>query len=316
MKITLRPTRLPEDLPVLAAMRNLVESEPITAEEMGRRMERTPADQITHRISAVDEEGRMVGMGVAWRTPADQEGRWFMVVRVLPEVRGSGVGSTLLEALETWCREQGGTVLGTEVREADDHSVAFAKHRGYQTDRHIFESTLDLATFDETRFAGTVEGLEAEGIRIVALADMDDQEAWARKVHALVSRTVFDIPGVNMAEAPDYTTWSQWAMDAEACPRDCFLLALDGDRVAGVTFLEHNRDTGAMYTGHTSVDREYRGRKLALALKLASVETARRYDAPYMRTNNDAQNAPMLAVNRKMGYRPEPGFFLVEKRLG
>jgi hypothetical protein len=27
-----------------------------------------------------------------------------------------------------------------------------------------------------------------------------------------------------------------------------------------------------------------------------------------MRTNNDSENAPMLAVNRKLGYRPEPGY--------
>jgi hypothetical protein len=28
--------------------------------------------------------------------------------------------------------------------------------------------------------------------------------------------------------------------------------------------------------------------------------------ARYPRTNNDSQNAPMLVVNRKLGYRPEP----------
>jgi hypothetical protein len=26
-----------------------------------------------------------------------------------------------------------------------------------------------------------------------------------------------------------------------------------------------------------------------------------------MRTDNDSLNAPMLAINREMGYRPEPG---------
>jgi len=34
-----------------------------------------------------------------------------------------------------------------------------------------------------------------------------------------------------------------------------------------------------------------------------------------MRTHNDSQNGPMLAVNRMLGYRPEPGFYAMEKRL-
>jgi hypothetical protein len=27
----------------------------------------------------------------------------------------------------------------------------------------------------------------------------------------------------------------------------------------------------------------------------------------YIRTNNDSQNAPILAINRKLGYTAEPG---------
>ena len=29
----------------------------------------------------------------------------------------------------------------------------------------------------------------------------------------------------------------------------------------------------------------------------------------YIRTNNDSNNAPMLAVNRKLGYKSEPGLY-------
>ncbi|HYF91472.1 MAG TPA: hypothetical protein VD969_04420 [Symbiobacteriaceae bacterium] len=42
---------------------------------------------------------------------------------------------------------------------------------------------------------------------------------------------------------------------------------------------------------------------------------ARRHGAPYMRTDNDSQNGPILAVNRKMGYMPLPGDYVVIKRL-
>jgi hypothetical protein len=34
-----------------------------------------------------------------------------------------------------------------------------------------------------------------------------------------------------------------------------------------------------------------------------------------IRTNNDSRNAPMLAINRKMGYQPEPGWHLLLKDI-
>lgn len=60
---------------------------------------------------------------------------------------------------------------------------------------------------------------------------------------------------------------------------------------------------------------EYRGRGIAQALKIVAWRTARRYGAKYLRTANDSMNAPMLAINRKMGYKPEPGRYLNLKTL-
>jgi hypothetical protein len=36
---------------------------------------------------------------------------------------------------------------------------------------------------------------------------------------------------------------------------------------------------------------------------------------PYLRTNNNSKNAPILAVNRAFGYKPEPGRFELNKQL-
>jgi hypothetical protein len=48
---------------------------------------------------------------------------------------------------------------------------------------------------------------------------------------------------------------------------------------------------------------------------IAVAHAARRYGVRYLRTNNDAENAPMLAVNRKLGYRPEPGCYRMRAHL-
>lgn len=70
-----------------------------------------------------------------------------------------------------------------------------------------------------------------------------------------------------------------------------------------------------MYNMITGVDRAHRGRGVALALKLLSIEYARRCGADYIRTHNDAENAPILAINRKLGYQPQPGLYLCALRL-
>jgi hypothetical protein len=59
----------------------------------------------------------------------------------------------------------------------------------------------------------------------------------------------------------------------------------------------------------TGVDRTYRGRKIAKALKLLTIRYAKAYGATAIRTNNDSENGTMLAINRKLGYRPQPGLY-------
>jgi hypothetical protein len=54
---------------------------------------------------------------------------------------------------------------------------------------------------------------------------------------------------------------------------------------------------------------------VALGLKLLAIRAARRHGARYLRTNNDSENAPMLAVNRKLGYQPAPGYYRMRARL-
>ncbi|GCE09357.1 hypothetical protein KDAU_66860 [Dictyobacter aurantiacus] len=69
--------------------------------------------------------------------------------------------------------------------------------------------------------------------------------------------------------------------------------------------------TNSMYNMMTGVEPEYRGRGIALALKLLVIRCARKYGVAYLRTNNDSENVPMLTVNRKLGYLPVPGKYLL-----
>ncbi len=57
------------------------------------------------------------------------------------------------------------------------------------------------------------------------------------------------------------------------------------------------------YNLHTGVDKRYRGRKLAQAVKVLALRFARDVlKVDEVRTNHNSQNDPMLAIDRKFGY--------------
>ena len=62
-----------------------------------------------------------------------------------------------------------------------------------------------------------------------------------------------------------------------------------------------------MHNMLTGVDRAYRGRKIAQALKLQTILYAKACGADSIATQNDSVNAPMLAINRKLGYVRQEG---------
>jgi GNAT superfamily N-acetyltransferase len=75
-------------------------------------------------------------------------------------------------------------------------------------------------------------------------------------------------------------------------------------------------ETQRAYNATTGVIRAYRGRKIAQALKALAACYARQHGAREIGTDNDSLNAPMLAVNRKLGYQPQSGKYLLVSWLG
>jgi len=86
-------------------------------------------------------------------------------------------------------------------------------------------------------------------------------------------------------------------------------LAADGDQFVGLSAIRYEPDNNSFYNMMTGVMPAYRGRKIALALKLMTIAYAKQQNGSSIHTDNDSQNAPMLAINRKLGYVPEPSVY-------
>lgn len=312
MHFSLRSPNLPADYARMAEMINAVAHQPVTPASLAENDHLLPDGSVLHYVVAESDTGRVIGFARTHRYPNTRPGKYYVSVVTDKAVRRNGVGSALADAIERFALEHGATRLAGEVEDDDPASLAFVKRRGYEVVRLSYIATLDLTTFDDSRFAGVVEAVQSGGIRFFTLAD-EPGEAMERKLYEYLSRTFPDIPGYDGAQFMSFETFRKWMIDNPDARLDGIILAADGDRIVGATNVTVSPD--GLYTPHTSVDREYRGRKIALALKLLSVKVARRYGATQMRTSNDSRNAPMLAVNRKLGYVANSGTYEVVREI-
>lgn len=85
------------------------------------------------------------------------------------------------------------------------------------------------------------------------------------------------------------------------------ILAANGGCWVGLGAVGCFANTNSTCNMHTGVLKEYRGRKIALALKLLAICYSRACGAVLLRNGNDSQNAPILAINRSWGTRQGQG---------
>lgn len=324
--IVIRRMRQPDDYAAVAPLLNMIWSEPTTAERLKEDEDKIPPGKLHYNEGgelmgwdrpkwvAEDGHGQVVAYAIAWRAPWTEPGALIHTVVVDPESRGKGIGRALYDALYQWAIEVKASRLIDFMRETDEMSIAFAERRGYVKERLSFESVLDLASFDGGSLYDSINEAERAGIRFVTLAE-EPGEASERKLYELYKITHPDIPGYS-GSFPWFEEWKKWSIGLTGVRPEWIHIAKDGDRYIGVVTLQQNEQTRAMYHEYTGVLPEYRGRRIALALKMLGVQTARACGVPYLRTHNDSMNGPMLRINRDLlGFRAEPGNYKMVREL-
>lgn len=313
MTVSIRVAAPETDFPALAELIGQGDPLPLTVEDLQKWEARKFPGQIRRWSVATDEKDRIVGHASAVHLPWMSPGRFELWLIVDTAHRGRGIGAQLYDDVLGFSLAHGATVLEGHARESCPEGIRFAQARAFTIDRHIFESELRLADLGESQFSGVVEAVEATGIRFFSLADQDTPEI-RHKLYEVNRRTALDIPG-SRDEFSSFEEFSQIVFSAAWFRAEGQILAADGDVVIGLGAAGYYSQTNSMYNLMTGVDRAYRGRGIALALKLLVIRVARRLGAGTIRTNNDSLNAPMLAINRKLGYRPLPGYFRLVKHV-
>jgi GNAT superfamily N-acetyltransferase len=302
------------DLPRIAELVSKQNLEPVTAEELKRQEEQIQPDDKFLRAMLQAEDGQVVGYCMGFGSKYNKPGHFRMNVRVDEPYWNQGAGSVMYRHVEAWARGQGATHLSAVASERHPHSRPWAERRGFVLDQHIFESTLDLRTFDPAPFADSLQVARDAGIRFTTLAALGDDEATLRRYFDWMWEVSLDIPGREGDPKPPFDLFAKAVTGDPRWSKERVFLAMDGDRFAGSAELALQKD-GSMYHAGTGIDRAYRGRRLSHAIKLVAIQYAMAQGVPYLRTNNNSKNAPILAVNRAFGYKPEPGFFEMVKHL-
>ena len=301
MTWTVRPASA--DVAELAAIADLVTAvtpdDPASVEDM----QWTDATYPGGRRFVAELDGQLVGAASVGRIqmyPPEFERLWIGGA-VRPEHRRQGIGSAFLAAISAHAREAGKTGLQTDVSELHADGIAFLTHRGFVELERAKSVRLELTGLAPP----PVE--PPPGIELTTLADRPEL---AVGVHAVAEAAFPGIPGAGEPiEAGDLAEFRARDVDRPGIPHDAFQVAIDaasGSVVGYASLMLVPGRPDLAWHDMTAVLPAYRGRGIATTLKRGTVAWAIAAGLTALETGNDVDNAPMRAVNAKLGFQPLP----------
>jgi mycothiol synthase len=273
---------------------------PITPDELERNRARRPDDvRLVGRI-----DWAVAGCAAAIRS--DLPGRTYMGNVVLPEHRRRGLGRAFLERIVVAAREHGSDVLAAGIEEGDEAGEAFAARFGLREVLRELEISRRIGP-DEP------DADVPDGVELVELATRADL---LRETYELASETLPEMPMHAPFEMPSFERWvEEDATGPDVLPGGT-LVALAKGRVVGFSGLVRRAaDPHLAEHGLTFVAASHRNRGIATALKHAQIAWASRNGFRELQTSTQDANAPMRAVNDKLGYEPLPAWIRFEAPL-
>jgi mycothiol synthase len=252
-----------------------------------------------------ESDGRVLGVGEYDQSPGSYHPQRFLVTfYVHPEFHGHGIGKALYDKVLESLKPHNPVSARVQVRESSKRALRFFAERGFVETKRDWVSVLDVNRCDLTPYEEPLSSLTSHGITFTTLADLHQKDPEAlRKFHTLFSEVRLDVPRSEPATPIAYDYFIANVIEAPDFDGRLFLVALDGENYIGFTGMYPFGDTKGLDQWLTGVKREYRKRKLALALKVCAIQFAKDNGYTSIRTDNDSTNVGMLAINDKLGFK-------------
>jgi GNAT superfamily N-acetyltransferase len=212
----------------------------------------------------------------------------FAGVSVRRALRRRGIGTALSQHADAHLRELAPSRVLTSFTETPE-GVAFAHAHGFAEVRaealaFVDPNAVDFSPLDEA---------EVELVPLRALRPED--------VYEVDMITTPDVPMTDQVDDMAFDEWVETIWRRPTITLDGSFAAVDG-RLASFTMLAVNLGRQRGFNEYTCTLLSHRGRGLAALVKLASLRWARDHGVREVWTTNDETNAPMLAVNSRLGY--------------
>jgi len=213
----------------------------------------------------------------------------FARINVRRAFRRNGIGTALAQHVGEHLQAlQPSRVLTMFVETPE--GAAFAHRHGFEEVRAEALSCVDPHVVDDS----PVDEADVDVVPLRALQPKD--------VYEVDMITTADVPMTDQVDNMPFEEWMELIWRRPAMRLDGSFAALDDGRAISIAMLAANLDKRRAFNEYTGTLPSHRGRGLATLVKLASLRWARDNGITEVWTTNDETNAPMLAVNKRLGY--------------
>jgi len=279
-----------EDAPAVARLELAINPHQVLTPELVWHKATRPIEREQRRSWVAEVDGGIAGFAWAnfeWSVPTPGKGRFW--IGVDPGSRGRGIGGELYARVNEYLRERGAWRLRTHV-DVDEGGTRFLERLGFEPHGADRVSALELAGAE----------LPEPAAAVVPLSEARDRE---HDLYEICAAGEIDMPGDEPETELSFEDWRQDDYGSPALSDQGSFVALDGELAVALAFLIVDPGRGLAYNEMTATLPSHRRRGLALAVKTAAARWAREEGFERIVTENDEENAGMLAVNERLGYR-------------
>lgn len=304
-----------EDYPAIVDVHNASwDGYPTTLEQLQAQdiaARQHPASSIQRYV--VERQGRIIAFGQYDQPPRFYEpDRFRASVVVHPQYQRQGIGTRLYERLISDLKGLGTFTLWTKIREDMSGGVQFARKHDFYAELYVWELRLAVADFDFTPYADLNKALNAQGIEIKTLQELESDPEGYQKLYDLTCEAGQDLPPTEHWTPPSYDNFKRNTLTRTP---EAYFVAVSENNYIGLSYLTEHQKEKYCSIGLTGVRRAYRRQGIALALKLREIAYARQCAYVSIRTTLDSSNQASLAMNERLGFMKQPAWIVFAREF-